>query len=728
MRSCAGLVAAGPDRKGHMMTSGDSGQAGRANRLIEEISPYLLQHAHNPVDWYPWGDEAFTRAQQENKPIFLSIGYSACHWCHVMERESFESASIAALLNENFVSIKVDREERPDIDEIYMMAVQILNGSGGWPMSVFLTPDLKPFYGGTYLPPTDMQGRPGFATVLKGVIDAWRDRRGDLLNSATKLTNAVKEHMAAADKSGGSATAELIAHAADDLKSSFDRTNGGFGGAPKFPPTGAVALLLRQYARTQEKLLLDMASFTLSKMAHGGMYDQLGGGFHRYSVDARWLVPHFEKMLYDNALLAQVYLEGYQATRNPLYRSIAARTLDYVLREMADPEGGFHSSEDADSEGQEGRFYLWTRREILDALGEEDGRLFCAFCGVKDEGNFQSHEPYHAGQNVLYVARSKESIANESNMKPEELGGKLRELRAKLMSVRSKRVRPGRDDKILTSWNALMISALAQGYQVIQDPRYREAAVRAGDFLLHNMAIDGELLRTYRNGESRISGFLDDYAFTVLAFIDLYETTFDLRWISLADVFARKMISLFWDDTGKRFFLASGSQTHLIARSHPSADGAEPSGNSASAVAYLRLARFVDDWSYEKWARLILDGNADAMMRSPQAFTRMLCAVDLLLYPPQEIVIVGKPQSADTQALLRALHARFVPNKMVMVADPAGDDFADVEDRIPLFKGKKMISGKATAYVCRNFACGSPATTPEDFVKELGFGPAASGS
>ena len=701
------------------MTDKVEGESREPNRLIDETSPYLLQHAHNPVNWYPWGDEALALAGQEHKPIFLSIGYAACHWCHVMERESFEDESIAAFLNEHFICIKVDREERPDLDQVYMTAVQLLTGGGGWPMSVFLTPDLQPFHGGTYFPPVDVQGRPGFITVLKGVVAAWRDQRDEVRTSAEKLTEAVIEHMETSESSRGAIGEELGLNAAAVLKSSFDRVHGGFGGAPKFPPSASISLLLRQYLRTQDKTLLDMATFTLGKMSYGGIYDQLGGGFHRYSVDERWLVPHFEKMLYDNALLAQVYLEAFQVTHTPLYRRIAAETLNYVLRDMTDPGGGFHSSEDADSEGEEGKFYLWTRKEILEALGPEDGNLFCAFYGVKEEGNFQSHEPYHAGRNILHVARSRETLAAEFQVKPEDLRRKLRELREKLLLVRNSRVRPGCDDKILTSWNALMISALAQGYQVLEDPRYRTAAEAAGDFIISNMMLDGELLRTYRTGESRISGFLDDYAFTVLAFLDLYEATFDLRWISMADVFARKMILLFWDNPAKQFSFTPSSRKDLIARSCPTFDGAEPSGNSMAAIGFLRMARLADDWGYEKHARQVLEGNAVLMKRRPEAFMKMLSAVDLFLHPPQEIVCVGKRESPDTQALLRTLHTQFIPNKVVALIDPADSNATEAEERIPVLKDKKMISGRATAYVCKEFACGAPCTTPEDFAKAL---------
>jgi len=714
-------VAIAPDHaKESKIVSASTGEQRRpANRLAQETSPYLLQHARNPVDWYPWGDEALTRAKAANKPIFLSIGYSACHWCHVMERESFEDEAIAALLNQHFVSIKVDREERPDLDAIYMTAVQLMTGSGGWPMTVFLTPDLKPFYGGTYFPPADVYGRPGLATVLKNVAGAWEQRNSEILRNADQLTTAIQGHMTDPTGPGGPSTPDLLNQAVQELRASFDPVEGGFGPAPKFPPTGAIAFLLRQYLRTRDPELLTMATLTLDKMAWGGLYDQLGGGFHRYATDGRWLVPHFEKMLYDNALLAQVYLEAYQLTHKPLYARVAAETLDYVLRDMTDEAGGFHSSEDADSEGREGTFYLWSHDEIAAALGPENGRVFCAHYGVTKPGNFPSHEPYHAGQNILHVPRSPEALAGDLHITTESLERGLYTLRTRLLTARNRRVRPGRDDKVLTAWNALMISALARGYQVLEDPRYKEAAARAANFLLGYMTQEGALLRTYRNGESRVPGYLDDYAFTVVALLDLYEATFELRWVSLAQVFARKMVAMFWDNSSVSFDLAAAVHGNLIARPKTARDGAEPSGNSMAAVGLSRLARMTSAAHYDRQVRRMLEANSAAVSRMPQSFLRMLCAADWLLYPPKEVAIVGKRGSEEVAGLLRVLHRHFVPDKMVAFLDPSDPEAASITEHRPLLKDKTMVTGKATAYVCKDFVCGLPLTSPEDLLKAL---------
>ncbi len=692
---------------------------GGANRLAQETSPYLLQHAHNPVDWYPWSDEALDRARVEDKPIFLSIGYAACHWCHVMAHESFENETVAGLLNEHFVSIKVDREERPDLDEIYMTAVQLMTGSGGWPMSVFLTPDLRPFYGGTYFPPQDMQGRPGFATVLRSVAATWQTRREDVLHSAEELTGAVQGHLAGQIGNAAPVKPELPAKAAAELKASFDGVDGGFGGAPKFPPTAALMLLMRQYAHTHDQALLDMVTLTLDKMAYGGMYDHLGGGFHRYSVDAHWLVPHFEKMLYDNALLAQTYLEAYQLTNKPLYRRIAAETLDYLLRDMTDPEGGFYSSEDADSEGQEGKYYLWTRAEILSALGEPDGRLFCVYYSVRDEGNFASHEPYHSGQNILHVPGNPDELARQYRVTPDALEQKMRDLRARLMAVRIKRVRPACDDKVLTSWNALAISALAKGYQVIGDERYHAAAIVGMQFLLSHMMREGDMLRTYREGKSRLPGYLDDYAFTANALLDIFESTFGMRWIAMAEEIARKMIYRFWSPEASAFYFTSKLHAGLLARAKPLYDGSEPSGNSIAALVLMRLGKLCESADLLVKARQLLEHNQMAMHRSPQAFLRMLCSVDFFLHSPKEIAIVGGADDPAVEGFLRVLHGRFIPNKIVAVLDPSSERAQDLVARIPLLRSKELVQGKPAAYICRDFTCGVPVTTAQDFLKAL---------
>lgn len=698
------------------------------NRLVHESSPYLRQHAGNPVDWYPWGEEALTKARIENKPIFLSIGYSACHWCHVMARESFADAGIAAFLNEHFVSIKVDREERPDIDAIYMTAVVAMTGNGGWPMSVFLTPDLKPFYGGTYYPPVDLPGRPGFGAILRGVAAAWKDRREEVVRSAHRLTQHVAEEMTRHPGTDGPVTADLIAGAVRDLKAAFDREHGGWGTAPKFPSSGAIAVLLRAYRRSGDELLLKMAAKTLDRMAEGGMYDHLGGGFHRYAVDAAWRVPHFEKMLYDNAQLAQAYLEAYQLTGAPRYRRVAQETLDYVLRDMQDPAGGFHSAEDADSEGEEGRFYLWTEQEILEALGAEEGRRFCAYYGVRPEGNLSSRETYHRGRNVLWVAGGKREEMGPIGKKERSAAGgsaareQLTGARERLLAVRNRRARPGRDDSVVTSWNALMVSALAQAAQVFDIPRYLQAAERAGRFLFETMMPDGELRRTYGAGQSRGRGYLDDYAFTANAFVDLYEATFEVRWLALADRLVQGMIARFWDANSGTFYFTDKGHDDLLMRIKPTYDGAEPSGNSVAALALLRLGALTGKTEYRETARQVLNAHAAQIARTPQAYLKMLVAVDFLVYAPQCIVIAGAREAEDTRVLLGLVRGHFVPNKVVALAK-AGET-PDI-DTIPHLAEKRMRDGQATAYVCREFSCGPPTTAPKDLLEQLGLAHAA---
>ncbi len=688
------------------------------NRLAKETSPYLLQHAHNPVDWYPWGDEAIAKARAEDKPIFLSIGYSACHWCHVMEHESFESESVAEIMNANFVCVKVDREERPDIDEIYMTAVQIMTGSGGWPMSVWLTPDLKPFYGGTYYPPEDNYGRPGFKTVLNSVAQAWKDRRLDVNKSADQLTQYIKQSTSARAGEPGELSYDLIKDAVDELSASYDHSFGGFGNAPKFPSAPSIALCLRHYYNTGDTIALEMATFTLTRMYCGGMYDHLGGGFHRYSVDAQWLVPHFEKMLYDNAQLAPVYLEAYQATGDPLFARAAREIFDYELRDMQDANGAFHSTEDADSEGEEGKFYIWTQAEIMSILGDADGYLFCQYYNVRNDGNFNSHEKYHAGQNILHVTRPADAVAKEFSMSVGDFEKKLAECRAKLLAVRDKRVHPGLDDKILTSWNGLMISALAQGYQVLGDVRYRDAAERAAKFILSDMRKDGKLLRTHRKGESRLLAYLDDYAFTEIALVDLYEATFDEQWLNAADDLARGMIDQFWDKENGAFFSTTDDHTNLITRTKPTYDGAEPSGNSMAVIALQRLAKLRDNAEYRDKALQVLKANHENLGSSPRAYMKMLCAVDFEINAPKEIAIVGAAGSDATRALLAALHKSFIPNKVVAFADTAKAD-GDLGKRIPLLADKIEVNGKPAAYVCKNYTCQRPVTTPEDLTKSL---------
>ncbi|MCP4591734.1 MAG: thioredoxin domain-containing protein [bacterium] len=678
------------------------------NRLAEETSPYLLQHAQNPVNWYPWGEEALSRARRENKPIFLSIGYSACHWCHVMERESFEDPEVAKVLNAHFISIKVDREERPDLDEIYMTAVRLMTGGGGWPLNVFLTPDLKPFYGGTYFPPDDRYGRPGFGRLLGHIAETWSKDSEDLQRSADELTRTLRDVVGRGAVSSGAVDSEILARAVQELKRAFDSQWGGFGQAPKFPPSGAIGVLLRQHAHTGDEKLLQIAAATLDRMAYGGMYDQLGGGFHRYSTDRRWLVPHFEKMLYDNALLARAYLEAWQVTGSDLYRRIARETLDYVLRDMTDRRGGFHSSEDADSEGEEGKFFVWRPAEIKGLLGEQEGTLFCEYYGVTEAGHLE-------GRSILHVPQDPAEFARARGISLTQLENQLEPLRDKLRAARETRVRPGKDDKVIAAWNGMMISALARGSQVLGEERFLKAAERAANFVLTEMVHDGVLLRTYRNtgdggdaGGRKLPAYLDDYAEVASALIDLYESTFDLRWLEAADRLVGRMVTDFWDDENGGFFYTSASHKNLLARTKPFYDGAVPSGNSTATSVLLRLAKLLGDAGYNQRAEQILASAGELMRAQPQGYMNLLCATDFFLYPTREIALAGKPRGSDTRRFLEVIHRRFMPNKVLALVEPDAPESATVEERIPLLRHKGMIRGKATVYVCRNLNCKLP--------------------
>ena len=698
---------------------GESGAPAFTNHLAGETSPYLLQHARNPVEWYPWGEEALGLAKAENKPIFLSIGYSACHWCHVMERESFEDREVAAILRANFIAVKVDREERPDLDEIYMTAVQLMTGNGGWPLNVFLTPDLKPFYGGTYFPPEDRYGRPGFGKLLEHVAQTWAENAKSVQRSADELTRAIRDTVARSTGSLGSLDASLPGQAAQQLEQDFDQEWGGFDRAPKFPPSGAIGVLLRQHAHTGDEKLLEMATTTLDRMAYGGMYDQLGGGFHRYSTDGKWLVPHFEKMLYDNALIARVYLEAWQVTRKALYRRVATEILDYVLRDMSDPSGGFHSSEDADSEGEEGKFYVWTADEIKDVLGNEAGVFFCEYYGVTDVGNFE-------GRSILHVPWDSAEFARRNGLPTNELEERLGLLRGELRKARSKRVRPGKDDKVIAAWNGMMISALARGYQVLGEERFLKAAIGAADFVLTEMVREGGLLRTYRGkggGEDyragKLPAYLDDYAEVAGGLIDLYEATFDLRWLDAADRLAGRMSADFWDEEDGGFFFTSADHKNLLARTKPVHDGAVPSGNSTAALVLLRLSVLLGNDEYLRKADAIVGIAQPLMLAQPRGYLNMLWAVDFVLSPTCEIAITGRRCSDDTRRLLKVVHSRFIPNKVLALVEPGASDSAAIAERVPLLRRKAMISEKATVYVCRNRDCQTPVNDEASLLKVL---------
>jgi uncharacterized protein YyaL (SSP411 family) len=668
-------------------------QAEFTNHLINESSPYLLQHAHNPVDWYPWGEEAFARARAENKPVLLSIGYSACHWCHVMAHESFEDEDIAKLMNDLYVNIKVDREERPDLDQIYMNAVQMMTHHGGWPMTVFLTPDGVPFYGGTYFPPQDRYNIPGFPRVLISIAEAYRDRPDDIAETGVSLVNELKR-LSEPSGSDRPVTTELLDTAYAGMVKSYDSLNGGFGGAPKFPPAMALEFLLRTYVRTGNEDALDMVQHTCEKMARGGMYDQLGGGFHRYSVDAKWLVPHFEKMLYDNALLSRLYLHYYQVSQSPLARETAEGILDYVLREMTDPKGGFYSTQDADSEGHEGKFFVWDMDEIKSVLGEADAALISAYYNVTPAGNFE-------GKNILNV--------NSSAPRPTE------QSRHKLFEVRETRIKPDRDEKIITAWNGLMLASFAEAGVILGRADYTDAARRNADFVLTSLRRDGFLLRTYKGGVAKFNAYLEDYAFLIEGLVTLYETTGEFRWLKEAIVLTDKMIEEFWDHEGRGFFFTGTSHENLIVRSKDYFDNATPSGNSVAASALLRLAVLTNNGRYREIGQAVLNEVAESTRRYPSGFGYALSAMDFLLSSPKEIALVAKDQN-DIKHLLELVWHKYLPNKVV-APNPSSD--AEAIEALPLLQNRPLLEGKATAYVCENYTCQQPVTDPSKLQEQL---------
>jgi uncharacterized protein YyaL (SSP411 family) len=678
------------------------------NRLINETSPYLLQHAHNPVDWFPWGEEALETARREQKPILLSIGYSACHWCHVMEHESFENEAIAKLMNDNFVNIKVDREERPDLDQIYMSAVQMMTHHGGWPMTVFLTPDCVPYYAGTYFPPEDRYNMPGFPRVLISIADAYRERPDDVQQTAESVLNELRRQTTAAE-SNEPLAGELLDVAYGGLIKNYDSTNGGFGGAPKFPPTMSLEFLLRTFYRTSNQQALEMVQHSCRKMAEGGIYDQLGGGFHRYATDSRWLVPHFEKMLYDNALLARLYLHHFQVTHDDDARSIAEGILDYVVREMTDSTGGFYSTQDADSEGIEGKFFVWSLAEIKELLGEADAALFAAYYNLTEGGNFE-------GENILNVTRALPDVAASQKVTVAQLATTLERGRGVLFAEREKRVKPARDEKILTAWNGLMLTAFAEAAAILNRPDYLQVARRNAQFVLGSLLQDGLLLRTYKDGRAKLNAYLEDYAFFIDGLLTLFETSGDLQWFEAAQRLTTTMIDEFWDDESGGFFYTGRSHENLIVRSKDYFDNATPSGNSVAADVLLRLGLLTGNQDYQRRATTILRLMATGMERYPSGFGRLLCALDFYLATPKEIALVGSPEAADTVALRSEIWGRYLPNKVVAIGSP---DDARAGELIPLLRERTQLEGKATAYVCEHFTCKTPATSPKELVAQL---------
>jgi len=680
----------------------------KPNRLINEQSPYLRQHAYNPVDWYAWGDEALQRAQAENKPILLSIGYSACHWCHVMERESFENEGIARLMNENFIPIKVDREERPDLDQIYMEAVQMITGRGGWPLTMFLTPDAKPFFGGTYFPPVDRQGMPGFPRVLLAAAEAYQRGAHEVKHNVEQLTKALGA-LGTYDAEPGDITRDLPIVAAHALARSYDSVHGGLGAAPKFPNTFVFSLFLRGYDADDDPNFSTMVRDTLNKMARGGIYDQIGGGFHRYSVDDRWLVPHFEKMLYDNALLARLYLDAGRALNEPEFLAVAREILDYVLREMTSPEHGFYSTQDADSEGEEGKFFIWTPYEVDQVLDEKLAPIAKRYFDITTEGNFEE-------RNILHRMIDVADLAKQFKATPEEMTGAIAEIRTKLFAAREKRIKPGRDEKILAAWNGMMISSFAEGYRALHDARYLEAAERAVDFAMTRLWDGRALRRSYKDGVARFNAYLEDYAILANAMLDTYQASLDARYLAHAHTLCDIILERFLDKQRGGFFFTSEDHEELITRFKGAFDGSTPSGNSAAVMALLRLYGYTGEQRYFDEAERAIKLFREFMEKQPFAFSHLLEAVDLYLRGSVEVILVGDRASAEFREWVERLGLLYVPNLAIYAVDPKRPE----ADFVPeIARGRTQEGGRLTAYVCRERACSLPMTSYKSLEAEV---------
>ena len=693
----------------------------QANHLLHEKSPYLQQHAYNPVNWYPWGEEALERAKKEDKPIFLSIGYSTCHWCHVMAHESFEDQEIADFLNANFISIKVDREERPGIDQIYMAATRAMTGGGGWPLSLFLFPDTKPFYAGTYFPPRAAHGRPGFMEILQAIHTAWRTDRVNLSLTAEQVTAHIQKKT---ETKNSTISPAWLKKGFQQLEASYEPKYGGFGQAPKFPRPVVLDFLLRYYKSNGTAAARDMSLFTMERMAAGGMYDHIGGGFHRYSVDGRWRIPHFEKMLYDQSQLVLQYLAAYQLTGSSLYKEIVVETLAYVLRDMQDVDGGFYSAEDADSENpynpeeqSEGAYYLWTEEEIDGVLTSAEASILKPFYGVKKNGN-ALHDPQNefTGRNIFYQEYDLAEVARKAEMSEKEAAELLQSARKKLLVKRKTRTAPHLDDKIITAWNGLMISAFSRAAVILDEKRYLHAANRAADFLLANLIADGELKRRFRQGEAKYPAGLDDYSFLIQGLLDLYQADHNLSRLQQAIKFADKQIAQFTDEKGG--FYDTAESAGLLARLKEAYDGAEPSGNSVSALNFLRLAALSGNQEWAVLAEKIISSFADSLDRYPPAMPLMLSAMDLQAAKPRQIVIAGTKGEAGTEALLREVHSRYMPNTVLLLADGA-ENQQFLEKTLAFLQTAKQIDGKATAYVCEDFSCKMPVNSAEELAKLL---------
>ncbi len=679
------------------------------NRLTKETSPYLLQHADNPVDWYPWGPEAFEKAQKENRPIFLSIGYSTCHWCHVMAHESFEHPEVARLMNELFVSIKVDREERPDLDSIYMTLCQMITGSGGWPLNIIMTPDKKPFFATTYIPREGRFGLTGMLELIPQIKTLWTTQQSELMSASDRIIAALQQ--TSQEASGEELGKSTLEFAYEQLSQRFDEQHAGFGDAPKFPTPHNLFFLLRYWKRTDDKRALEMVEKTLQAMRRGGIYDHLGFGFHRYSTDSQWLVPHFEKMLYDQALLAMAYTEAYQASGKEEYGRTAREIFDYVLRDMTAPEGGFYSAEDADSEGEEGRFYLWTQEEIQQILESERADLVAKVFNIEQNGNFlEQATAKRTGRNILYLGKSLGELASDLNLSQQGLQKRLHPILHKLLVHREKRIHPLKDDKILTDWNGLMVAALAKGAQAFDEPGYAEAAQRGADFVLRNMRKpDGRLLHRYRDGQAGIAANLDDYTFLIWGLIELYEAISDVSYLKVALELNSAMLKHFWDDENDGFYLTPDDGEILFIRKKEIYDSAIPSGNSVAMLNLLRLGRMTANPKLEEKAAKIGRAFSQNVKKLPLAYTQLMVSVDFGIGPSCEVVIAGNSEAAGTKAMLTALMSQFVPNKVVLL-NPSEQESPEIGQLAEFTKYQTSIGNKATAYVCLNYHCKSPAT------------------
>jgi len=687
------------------------------NRLVFEKSPYLLQHAANPVDWHPWNEEAFQKAKNQDKPVFLSIGYSTCHWCHVMEHESFEDPQVASLINENFIPIKVDREERPDLDQIYMAVCQAVTGTGGWPLTIILTPDREPFFAGTYFPKESRFGRTGLIELIPKLAELWQTKRGELLESADQIVSFLRQDNQPAS---GELEKEIFDKAYQQLSGRFDSLQGGFGSAPKFPSAHNLIFLLRYWHHSGQDHALDMAEKTLQKMRLGGIFDQVGFGFHRYSTDPNWLLPHFEKMLYDQAMLVMAYVEAYQATGKSEYAQTAREILTYVLRDMTSPEGGFYSAEDADSEGEEGLFYLWTPAEFREYLGDKGSDLFINLLNLKEEGNFTDEATKtKTGQNIIYLNKSLVEIAQEMDLSETQLTELWNNTRQMLFDIREKRIHPLKDDKILTDWNGLMIAACAKAASVLEEPLYALAAINAADFIWDRLrAEDGKLLKRYRDGEAGLPAHLDDYAYLVWGFLELYEAVFDPVYLKRAIDLNQMMLSEFWDDQNGGLFFTTEGQADLIVRKKEIYDGAIPSGNSIAAFNLLRIGRMTAIPELEEKARLIGSAFSDQVAPTPMGYTQLLSAMIFALGLTYEVVIIGDPEGDDTKSMLDTLNRTYIPNKVTLFR-PIGEKGSIIEGLAVYTANQNSIDGKATAYVCKNYTCSAPTTDINEMLNLL---------